>query len=72
MEKIEYMQHLVTTELIDFRDISGPIEYYVDLMSKNKKVFFDFLDSYDYSEVLLLFENFDQWKETKRIYEDRS
>lgn len=72
-DKLEYIQHLVTTELIDFRDISGPIEYYVDLMAKNKKAFCDFLDFYGYSDALLLFENFEQWKKpNKRLHEDRS
>lgn len=61
-ERLEYMQHLINIDLIEFKDISGPIEYYIELMGNNKKVFYDFLTFYDYSGTLSLFEKFDHWQ----------
>ena len=61
-DKLSYIQHLITTGLIDFNDISAPIEYYVDLMVKNKEIFFNFLECYGYTDTLMLLNRFDQWK----------
>ena len=62
-ERCERFEHFVRIGLTDFEDISRPIDYYVNRMSRVDRVYNAYFDEFGYSLMPEFLNRFNAWKE---------
>jgi hypothetical protein len=59
---LERAEHFITINLIEFDDVKSRFEYYVKLMAKNRTVYEDFLETYNFKLAKRFLSRFEIWK----------
>jgi len=61
------LQHYVARELVEFEDVSHPIDYYVKLMAPNQQVYGAFLKTYGFHRTEKFMDRFEDWSRARKL-----
>lgn len=54
--------HYISRGLVDFEDLSYPVDYYIGLLSRNRPVFEAYLDEYRFARAKRFLDRFESWR----------
>jgi hypothetical protein len=63
-EKFELIEHFILHDFIEFTDIAGPLEYYINRIASYEH-FLKFMQKYDYAQALAFVSRFDYTNHAK-------
>jgi hypothetical protein len=61
------IQHYLNIGLINWKDVEARLNYYVILLAERKKVYKDFLETYQFDLALQLLDRFPKWLAAEHI-----